>query len=177
MLKAFQCREWRMQSVIVATVAVTVITINKESLFLPHNCLWNVPPVEAGSTAFPESEIFPISCGVISQGSVKYAAPAPPMGRLRGNSFPGRHSPSWGCFHQHCAHVWEGVPPACSTGHDQSVDEDLFSPGFWNDTAGTVSQALIPWQGKKKKKVPQHMWGCPWERDGFPLAADFLLQL
>lgn len=24
--------------------------------------------------------------------------------------------------------------------------------------------------------MPQHMWGCAWERDGFPLAAGFLLQ-
>lgn len=154
MLKAFQCRELWMQSVIVAAVAVTIITINKESLFLPYNCLWNVPLVETGSTAFPESEIFPISCDVISQSSVKYAAPAPPMGKLRGNSFLGRHSPSCSCFHQHCAHVWEAALPACSTGHHQSVDEDLFSAGFWNDAAGTVSQALVPWAGKKKKKCP-----------------------
>lgn len=44
-----------------------------------------------------------------------------------------------------------------------------------SNASGTPSQVTVLWE--ERNKVPQHMWGCPWERDGFPLAADFLLQL
>lgn len=44
-----------------------------------------------------------------------------------------------------------------------------------SNTAGTPSQASL--LREEKTKVPQQMWGCPWDRDGFPLAAGFLPRL
>lgn len=119
-----------MQSV-VAAAAVTIIIINKESLFLPDNCLLNISPVEAGSTAFPERGIFltPLRYGM--SGRCKAWSPCPADWQLRGNSFPGillpwaaltRTAPARGREHRQPAAEGKSVT--------RPIDEDLFSPGF-----------------------------------------------
>lgn len=119
-----------MQSVVAAAAAVTIITINKELLFLPHNCLLKCFPGRSCINCFPREGDFSDHPCAVAVG-VRHGAPAPPAGRLRGNGSTSillagaaltSAAPARGREHRQ--------PAAADKSVASPIDEDLFSPGF-----------------------------------------------
>lgn len=156
-----------MQSTSVAAV-ITINTFNNESCFLPDNCLWNVPPVGAGWAASPERRIFLGSCTVAGWGEQALQTPC-----CRALLSAAEQSFCSGVAGRELHCRWTGVQPCL-------IDEDLFSPEFWNEKCSRHDFTSLSPVGENnntnnKKTLPQNTCGCPWEKDGFPLTADFLL--
>lgn len=136
------------------TPSLLLLLIKNCSLF-PINCLWNVAPVEAGSTASRERGIFPTPCAC--QSSERDGDPPCPADQQpRGNGFAGILLPRTSLTSTAPARGKEHHQPlAVERRVTSPIDEDLFRPWFWNESRSRHTFPSLGPVGGKTQSAPR----------------------